>query len=261
MDCIFTLCTTGSLLLAFTLTWGVSSALRNVGIVDVLWGLAFVIVGWITYGWTSTPAGRNVALLAIVTIWGLRLSGHLLNRAWGKPEDFRYAAMREKHGSRFPLVSLFSVFLLQAGLAWFISLPIQSTVNTTLNWSLSGGFGVLLATTGILFESLGDWQLARFKSNPENRGKVMCSGLWRYTRHPNYFGDFLVWWGIFVLSFQTSTWWWTVWSPAVMSFFLLQVSGVRLLEQSLQKRLAGYEEYVHTTSAFFPLPPRRSRSQ
>ena len=188
---------------------------------------------------------------------GGALSGYLAWRNWGKPEDHRYAAMREKHGDRFPWVSLVTVFGLQGALVWIISLPIQVGVALGEAWQWWTWLGAALWLVGLLFESIGDYQLARFKSDPTNKGRVMNRGLWRYTRHPNYFGDFLVWWGFYLAAAQPGSWWWTLIGPVLMSFLLLRVSGVRLLESSLKSRVEGYEEYTRTTSAFFPLPPRR----
>jgi len=125
-----------------------------------------------------------------------------------------------------------------------------------LSWLL----GLILWGCGLFFEAVGDFQLARFKADPENRGRVMNRGLWRYTRHPNYFGDFLVWWGFYAVAAEPTSWWWTIIGPLLMSFLLIRVSGVRLLESSLRSRVAGYEDYVRSTSSFFPLPPRRNGS-
>ena len=193
----------------------------------------------------------------MVTIWGMRLAGYLAWRNWGKPEDYRYVAMRERHGKRFAMVSLLTVFGLQGLLMWIISLPIQVGVSQAHAWHAGVPFGLTLWGCGLVFEAFGDFQLARFKADPANRGQVMNRGLWRYTRHPNYFGDFLVWWVFYAVAAETASWWWTIIGPLLMSFLLIRVSGVRLLESSLRSRVAGYEDYVRRTSSFFPLPPRR----
>ena len=143
---------------------------------------------------------------------------------------------------------------------WITALPIQVGVSRAEDWHLAGLIGVGLWTCGFFFESIGDYQLARFKADPANRGQVMNQGLWRYTRHPNYFGDFLVWWGFYLLALQTASWWWTIIGPLLMSFLLIRVSGVRLLESSLRSRVAGYDECVRNTSSFFPLPPKQASS-
>lgn len=142
---------------------------------------------------------------------------------------------------------------------WIISLPIQVGVTRPGAWHAGVAGGVVLWAAGLFFEAVGDWQLACFKADPANRDQVMNRGLWRYTRHPNYFGDFLVWWGFYLVAVEPASWWWTIIGPLLMSFLLIRVSGVRLLESSLRSRLSGYEAYLRDTSAFFPLPPKRGR--
>ena len=245
----------------FAALWCVSLVLRDASIVDPFWGLAFVLIAWVSLGTSGNASPRSLLIAILVSVWGLRLSGYLTWRNWGKPEDYRYQAMRERHGPRFPIVSLFTVFGVQSLLAWIISLPVQIGVGTANVWTPLVLVGVLLWAVGLFFETVGDYQLARFKSNPDNRGRVMNRGLWRFTRHPNYFGDFLVWWGFYFLSAQFGSWWWTIIGPLLMSFLLIRVSGVRLLESSLKSRVEGYEDYLRRTSAFFPLPPKRHASQ
>lgn len=237
------------------LLWLISLRLKDASIVDIFWGLGFVAIAWITFSVARESAPRSILMTAIVTLWGLRLSGYLAWRNIGKPEDYRYRAMREKHGERFPLISLFYVFGLQGLIMLIVSQPIQavSTENSPLNWL--DAIGAITWLGGLFFESVGDVQLARFKASPENQGKVMDRGLWRYTRHPNYFGDFLVWWGIYMIALAGGNAW-TIFSPILMSILLVRVSGVTLLESSLRVRKTGYDEYIRRTSAFFPLPPR-----
>jgi steroid 5-alpha reductase family enzyme len=242
---------------AVIVLWLISLIKRDASIVDIFWGIGFVAVGWLTVTTSGVVTARSLTLSALVSVWGLRLAGYLAWRNWGKPEDYRYKAMRNRHGRWFPLVSLLTVFGLQGLLMWAISLPIQIGIARAQTWHLAATIGVLLWVVGFLCESVGDFQLARFKSNPANRGRVMNEGLWRYTRHPNYFGDFLVWWGFYFIAVDPSSWWWTIIGPLLMSFLLIRVSGVRLLESSLRTRVAGYEVYVRTTSAFLPLPPKR----
>lgn len=236
--------------------WLLSLRLRDSSIVDIFWGAGFVIIAWVTRASATGAAARSALLLALVTLWGLRLAAHLAHRNLGKGEDPRYVAMRARHGDKWPLRSLFIVFALQGALMWIISLPVQATLRSPLPEALGplDALGALLALTGVFFEAVGDLQLARWKRDPDNRGKVMDRGLWRYTRHPNYFGDFLVWWGLYALALASGNAW-TVMGPALMSFLLLRVSGVTLLEKSMRKR-PGYDEYVRRTSAFFPWPPR-----
>ncbi len=238
--------------------WLLSLLLKNASIIDIFWGCGFVLVAWASL-WRSgrwLPVPLLVTL--IVTVWGLRLAGYLAWRNIGESEDHRYAAMRRQHGAFFPIVSLFTVFGLQGLLLWVISLPIQLGIGAGPTWHLGVAIGLMLWLIGVTFETVGDYQLARFKADPANRGSVMNRGLWRYTRHPNYFGDFLVWWGFYLVAVEPSSWWWTIVSPLLMSFLLLRVSGVRLLESSLRSRVAGYEDYVRTTSAFFPWPPKQT---
>ncbi|MFH1330256.1 MAG: DUF1295 domain-containing protein, partial [Actinomycetota bacterium] len=223
-------------------------------------------VAWAVFAWTGAhdlPDGgeaRRWLLVSLVTVWGLRLGAYLAYRNLGKGEDYRYVAMREKAGGRFWIVSLFKVFLLQGLLLWVVSLPVQAGQLP----SVPDGIGPLaivgtaLWAVGLFFETAGDAQLARFKADPANKGKVMDRGLWRYTRHPNYFGDFVVWWGIYLVALEGHGTWWAVAGPLLMSFLLLRVSGVAMLEKTIGTRRPGYGEYVRRTSAFVPRPPRRS---
>jgi steroid 5-alpha reductase family enzyme len=245
-----------AIIVCMTLLWLLSLWLRDVSIVDVFWGLGFVLVSWITVLSTGLQLDRSWLLVGMTSLWGVRLAAYLAWRNIGKGEDKRYAAMRDKRGSSFRWTSLFIVFWLQGAIMWVVALPLQLGIPQTDSLSWLDAVGCLLWSVGLFFESVGDFQMARFKSDPSNRGKVFDRGLWRYTRHPNYFGDFLVWWGLFTVAWSAGAPWWTVISPALMSFFLLRVSGVTLLESSLRERTEGYREYVARTSAFFPLPPR-----
>lgn len=235
--------------------WLLSLALGDASIVDIVWGLGFVVIAWSSQLASESSDGIDLVVRLCVTVWGLRLAGYLAWRNIGKGEDFRYRAMRKKYGSRFPLVSLLTVFLLQGVLMWIVSLPVQ-IVHVVDGLSIVFAVvGFVVWGVGLGFEVVGDAQLARFKRDPENAEKVMRTGLWRYTRHPNYFGDFLVWWGIGIASL-------TAWQsvvglcgPLVMSVLLMRVSGVPMLEHSISKRRPGYEEYRRTTSAFFPRRP------
>lgn len=239
-------------------TWGVSVAVRDASIVDLIWGLGFVIVAVVAAVVGDGWAGRRALLAVLVAVWGLRLSGYLTWRNLGHGEDYRYVAMRKRWGDAFWWVSLFQVFLLQGVLMWVVSLPVQlaATAATPDGFGALAFVGVALWTVGLLFETLGDAQLARFKADPDNAGRVMDKGLWRYTRHPNYFGDFCVWWGLFLVAAEAPVAWWGIVGPALMSFLLLRVSGVAMLEKTIGKRRPGYEEYVRRTSAFFPRPPK-----
>jgi steroid 5-alpha reductase family enzyme len=236
--------------------WVVSLVKQDASIIDPCWGLGFVVIAWATAlqsGWTDY---RDGILVILVSLWGLRLTAYLIYRNHGKGEDRRYTAMRTKHGKNFWWVSLLTVFGLQAVLMWLIALTFQSGMyySSTASMDWLSWIGIGIWTVGFFFETVGDFQMARFKSRPENAGKVMDQGLWRYTRHPNYFGDFCVWWGLFLIAANANSWW-TVFCPALMSFLLLKVSGVSMLESDISERRPGYDEYKKRTSAFFPMPP------
>ena len=183
-----------------TALWLISLRIRNASIVDVFWGLGFVLVSWTTVVLTDTTAMRRWVIVATATFWGTRLAAYLAWRNLGKPEDYRYGAMRDRYGDRFAWVSALLVFGLQGMLMWIVSWPLQLGQQSAaaLNWL--DVLGVVLWTVGWLFETVGDWQLARFKRQSQHAGQVMDRGLWRYTRHPNYFGDFLVWWGFYLMA-------------------------------------------------------------
>lgn len=237
--------------------WLISLPLRDVSIVDIAWGLGFVLVAWTTYVSGKKPES-GLLLPVLATVWGLRLSGYLAWRKAGTPEDFRYREMRDYHPRSFPMRSLLAIFALQGILMWIIALPLQTVHPSNAPSVVLTLIGVLLWAAGFVFESVGDWQLARFKSDPTNAGRVMDRGLWRYTRHPNYFGDFLVWWGFYFLALASGSPWWSIVGPIIMSVLLMRVSGVTLLERSLKDRKQGYAQYVARTNAFFPWWPRRS---
>lgn len=243
------------------ITWLVSLAMKNASIVDVVWGLGFVCVAWAVRLQVDTDSKRPNLLVAMTTVWGLRLALHLFWRnhvasATSKGEDFRYRAMRKRWGSRFPLVSLFTVFLLQGALMFVVSLPIQlGQVSDNPALGALVWYGGALYLIGLFFEVVGDLQLTRFRRDPANAGTVMNKGLWRYTRHPNYFGDACVWWGIALVAAVTGLGRWGLIGALVMTVLLRRVSGVTLLEKSLVKRRAGYADYVARTNAFFPWRP------
>ncbi|MGC9360915.1 MAG: DUF1295 domain-containing protein [Anaerolineae bacterium] len=252
--------TGGLVILSYmTLLWIASLVLRNSSIVDIFWGAGFVMSAWLYHG--LTPGGlaaRKWLLSTIVTIWGLRLSGYILWRNWGKPEDFRYAKWREENGSSWWWRSYLKVFLLQGLLMWVISAPLLgaqlSATHGHLIWL--DIVGLLVWATGFFFEAVGDWQLARFKADPANKGKVLNRGVWRYTRHPNYFGDTTQWWGYYLIALAGGAWW-SIFSPIIMTGLLLKVSGVALLEKTLKTTKPAYADYVARTSAFIPLPPKK----
>jgi steroid 5-alpha reductase family enzyme len=238
--------------------WLLSLRLRDASIADVFWGPGFALVAVFAMA-LSPPSGRSVLLAVLTTAWGLRLAIYIGAR-WKKrkEEDRRYQAMRATWGERFPLVSLFTVFLLQGLLLWVVSLPLQAgaALGAAQMLGLKDTVGVLVFAIGLGFEAVGDAQLARFLRDPASRGQVMTTGLWRYTRHPNYFGDALLWWGLGVIGSATGAWW-CLCGPALMTFLLVRVSGVSLLEKDIAGRRPDYGAYVRRTSAFLPLPPSR----
>jgi steroid 5-alpha reductase family enzyme len=241
-----------------TLLWLISLALKNSSIVDIFWGTGFVIAGWIYF--FMSPDGyliRKLLICLLVTIWGLRLSIHILLRNWGKPEDFRYQKWRIESGESWWWRSWIRVFLLQGVLLWIISAPLLAAQRSALPDHLIflDYLGVVIWLIGFYFETMGDKQLAKFKADPVNRGQVMKSGVWKYTRHPNYFGDSAQWWGYYLIAAAAGGWW-TIFSPILMTFFLVRVSGVALLEKTMKTR-PQYNEYIQQTSSFIPWFPRK----
>ena len=238
--------------------WVISVVIKNASIVDIVWGLGFVVVAWVVRLTTDQgDDGRQWLLVAMTTVWGLRLAVYLFLRNHGNGEDYRYRAMRKHYGERFGLISLYSVFGLQGALMFVVSLPVQlGQADDTPGIGVVAILGVVLWLIGMFFEAVGDSQLARFKRNPDSAGKVMSTGLWRYTRHPNYFGDACVWWGIGLVAAETGAGAWGLLGSAVMTFLLRRVSGVTMLEKTIGRRRAGYDEYIRTTSPFIPRPPR-----
>ena len=240
--------------------WLLSVAVRDASIVDSVWSLGFVVVAVVALVAGPGLLERRLLVFALVAIWGVRLSLHITRRNWGRGEDYRYQAFRARWGQRFWWVSLFTVFLLQGVIMFVVSLPIQAVgageTPASLGWL--DALGALVWVVGFAFETVGDAQLARFKADPSNHGRVMDRGLWRYTRHPNYFGDSTLWWGIGLIALATPFGPVALLGPAVMTYMLVRVSGVAMLERTIAERRPGYAEYVRRTSGFFPLPPRRA---
>ena len=237
--------------------WLVSFRKRDVSIVDPMWPMVFVAAAWALWTWGEGDhsTGRSALILGMVSVWGIRLAVHLAVRKWGAPEDYRYAAMRRRQPN-FEWSSLISVFLLQGALVTVVSLPVQAVLTDAdppalgwIDWA-----GLVVWGVGLVFEAVSDGQLRRFLADPANRTAVMDEGLWRYTRHPNYFGDCLVWWGIFLPALAAGAAW-TVAGPVVMTILLVRISGVELLERTIGERRPGYADYARRTSAFIPRPP------
>ena len=242
-----------------TALWIWSIIIKNVSIVDIFWGLGFVIVNAYYVFISGDLNPRKILIFLLVSTWGLRLSIHLLIRNAGKGEDFRYRQFRKNYGEeRYWWFSYFQTFLLQGFLIMIVSLPLFgiSISSKPGGLNLLDYLGIIIWLTGFLFEAGGDFQLSRFKKNPDNKGKVLDTGFWKYTRHPNYFGDAVVWWAYAIFSIAAGSYWQIIGS-AVMTFLLIKVSGVRLLEKTLKDSKPQYREYIRKTSPFFPRAPKK----
>jgi steroid 5-alpha reductase family enzyme len=242
------------------LTWLASLARRDVSLVDRVWGV-LVTAPAIVYFVLLAPSGpRGVVMLALAVVWTVRLSVYVTARNWGHGEDRRYQEIRARNQPNFGLKSLYLIFALQALLAWIVSAPFLLAMAGARPFGALDAVGLGLAAFGIVFEAIGDWQMSRFKADPANKGQVMDRGLWRSTRHPNYFGEACIWWGFWLVALAGFGWTaaWTVVSPLLMTVLLLKVSGVSLLEKDITERRPAYRQYIAQTNAFFPGPRRRS---
>ena len=243
----------GAILLVAALSWVVSVLVNDVSFVDSLWSLFFLLAA-VLFALDAGDLGvRAQFVLACVVLWSLRLSIHITIRNWGEPEDHRYQAIRENNQPGFVVKSLYIVFGLQGILAWIIAIPLLPAISSTVPLNPIDIAALLLFAVGFVFEAVGDWQLSRFKASADSDGKVLDTGLWRYTRHPNYFGEFCIWWAFWLFAASTGAWW-TIYAPLLMSFLLLRVSGVTMLEKDIGDRRPAYAEYVRNTNAFFPGP-------
>jgi steroid 5-alpha reductase family enzyme len=242
-----------------TLLWIWSVFIKNVSIVDIFWGVGFVVVNAFYVFMSGELNTRKILILTLVSIWGLRLAIYLAYRNIGKGEDFRYQEFRRKYGpKRYWWLSFFQTFLLQGTLIMIVSLPLlginSSGSNGTLN--VLDYIGILVWLIGFIFEAFGDFQLARFKNNYKNKGKVLNTGLWKYTRHPNYFGDSAVWWSYAIFSIAAGSYWQIIGS-IVMTLLIIKISGVSLLEKTLKETKPQYRDYIQKTSSFFPWFPKK----
>ncbi|MFJ8937417.1 DUF1295 domain-containing protein [Streptomyces sp. NPDC102365] len=249
----------GAALTVMLLTFAVAVRKGLHRVVDVAWGLGFTAVALVSFLASAGEGdeGRRLLVTALTAVWGLRLAGHIAWRGRGHGEDPRYDAMLAKAPGSRNLYALRMVYLLQGALVWLVSLPVQAAQYVSGSLSGLGWAGVVLWTVGMFFETVGDFQLARFKADPVNRGRIMDRGLWSWTRHPNYFGDFCVWWGLFLLVCDSgAAVVVSVLSPLVMSFLLINGSGKPMLERHMAER-PGFAAYRARTSGFFPRPPKR----
>jgi len=255
----FVLANLAAVCLMMFLAWMTSLKIRSVSFVDSLWGLGFVLLAWLSLVLSPDVTARSILLAVLVTIWGLRLAVHIAVRNHGLPEDRRYKEMRQRHGDRFARVSLVTVFLLQALLLWIVSLAVQFGVFAgkpgtfgALDW-----LGVAIWCTGFIFETGADLQMLLFKRNPANKGKVLDTGFWALSRHPNYFGESLMWWAIYILILPTGYALPALISPVLITFLLLKVSGVTLAEKDMTSRRPDYQAYKERTSTFIPWFPKK----
>jgi len=230
---------------------------RDNGIADIAWGLGFVVIAWAIYSMVSMPDFRSLLVTLLVTLWGLRLVWHIGSRNLAsEKEDFRYAKMRKNWGEQWIRKSFFRVFMFQGLIMFIISLPIiLMPMYVGYPFGLMDIVGIAVFSIGFLFESVSDYQLRVFKQNPANKGRILMAGLWRYSRHPNYFGESLVWWGIFCFSAHTIWAIIAVLGPITITFFLLRVSGIPFLERRYKDH-PEYQAYAERTSIFIPLPPK-----
>ena len=231
--------------------WLASVRKRDVSIVDSAWGFLVLLPAAVVAAVLPQAGPRAWAVLALAAAWALRLSAYISWRHRGQPEDRRYQAIRRRNEPNFEWKSLYLVFGLQALLGWIVAAPLMTVVASPAPWRALDAVGLALAVFGLLFEAVADAQMARFRADPRNRGRVMDRGLWRWSRHPNYFGECCLWWGLWLVAAAAGAWW-TVLSPLLMTVLLLKVSGVPLLEKDLGRHRPGYADYVRRTPAFVP---------
>ena len=236
-------------------SWLFSVIKKDVSFVDSLWSLFFLVAAAVFAINAQPLSGRGTLVFSLVAIWALRLSIYITARNWGQPEDYRYQAIRANNEPGFAFKSLYIVFGLQGVLAWVIALPLFPAITSDSALSMVDVIAAMLWLVGFAFEAIGDYQLSRFKARADSKGRVLNTGLWRYTRHPNYFGDFCIWWSFYLFAVASGSWW-SILSPILMSLLLLKVSGVAMLEKTISDRRPEYAEYIRRTNAFFPGPRR-----
>lgn len=237
------------------LGWLLSLPRKNVTHVDSMWSVFFMIAAFTVALHSNEVSLRGQIVLALVSMWALRLCLYLTWRNWGPHEDHRYVQIRANNQPHFWLKSIYIIFGLQAILAWIISISLFGAVSSNTPLNTIDYVGILLILFGFSWETIGDWQLSRFKANPDNKGKVLNTGLWRYSRHPNYFGECCIWWGLYLIAVAAGAWW-SLASPILMTLLLLKVSGVSLLESTITERRPAYADYINKTNAFLPWIPK-----
>lgn len=251
-------CAWGAVLALAVLGWLASLARRDVSVVDSLWSLFFLVGALVYSSLLPRPGPRALLVLPLVGAWAARLCLYLTWRNWGQPEDRRYQAIRARNQPGFEWKSLWLVFGFQGALACALSAPLLAALRTGAPApTLLDVPGVLLWSVGFLFESVADAQLAAFRRRPHSAGQVLDTGLWRYTRHPNYFGEALLWWGYYLIAAAAGAWW-TIFAPLTMTLLLLRFSGVALLERDIGERRPAYRDYMARTNAFLPGMPREA---
>ncbi len=249
------------LVLGYMSLWFMLAVIKkDNSIADIAWGLGFVLLAWFSFYFTDVATARQLVVSVCITVWAVRLSGYIFQRNTAKiGEDFRYAAWRKEWGKHWLWRSYLQVFLLQGFFMLLIALPILLAANQPEpGWKVYNNIGLFIFVFGFLFEAIADFQLALFKSHEHNKGKIMRTGLWRYSRHPNYFGEALVWWGVFLMVQPLQYWYLALVSPVLITYLLVGVSGIPMLERKY-KGNPEFEEYAAQTSAFIPMPVKRRR--
>ena len=249
-----------AVLVLILVAWLIGQAVGRFNVIDVAWGLGFVVIAWVAYGASAGEGNdtRRLLVAVLVSVWGLRLAGYIALRSRGKGEDPRYSDMLRRAEGDPAVYALRSIYLTQAIALWFISLPVQVSMFERSEPGVLLWVGTAVWAVGLFFETVGDAQLNRFRADPASKGHVMDRGLWRYTRHPNYFGDATVWWGLWLIAAQQWAGVLTILSPVLMTWTLTRKTGKPLLEQGMADRRPGYADYVARTSGFFPRPPKRT---
>ena len=236
--------------------FAVSLLRKRNDVADIFWGIGFILVAWTLYILSEMPNNRGLLVNVLVTIWGLRLALHIFLRNRGKSEDFRYKAWREEWGETFYWRSYLQVFLLQGVFLFLISLPIIFVNTRVREFGVFDILGLIIWTIGFFFEAVGDFQLLQFTKNPANKGKIMQTGLWKYTRHPNYFGEVTLWWGVFLFALSLPYGFLTIVSPLTITYLLIYISGIPMLEKKYENN-PEFAEYKKRTNAFFPMPQKQ----